>query len=124
MYITNFQHYLNEDGEIPKNMPKEARELANFLALLVDDATTVDYDADPTIRCIKKDCKGLIAAFEDIEKEDEIYWVCPICITEGVITNWKGKLNKLNKHMEEVRKDYQLKESKSLIAASEVILNA
>ncbi|MCF8361721.1 MAG: hypothetical protein K9G70_03770 [Prolixibacteraceae bacterium] len=35
-----------------------------------------------------------------------------------------SKLNKLNKHMEEVRKDYQLKESKSLIAASEVILNA
>jgi len=90
MYTTNFQHYLNEDANIPKDMPKEARELANFLALLVDDATTGDYDAAPTIRCIKKDCKGLIVAFEDIEKEDEIYWVCPICKTEGVITNWKG----------------------------------
>ena len=34
------------------------------------------------------------------------------------------KLNLVNKYMEEVRKDYQLKESKSLITASQVILNA
>lgn len=94
MYITNFQHYLNKDGDIPKDITKEARELANFLALLVDDATSTDYDAEPTIRCIKKGCKGLIVAFKDSEKEDEIYWVCPICKTEGVITNWeKSKWN-------------------------------
>jgi hypothetical protein len=39
MYITNFQHYLDKDGNIPKDMPKEARELANFLALLIDEAS-------------------------------------------------------------------------------------
>jgi len=52
MYITNFQHFLNEEGNIPTDMPKEARELANFLALLIDDASTGDYDAKPTIRWI------------------------------------------------------------------------
>ena len=54
MHITNFKHFLNEEGNIPKDMPKEARELANFLALLIDEASTGDYDAEPTIRCIKK----------------------------------------------------------------------
>ncbi len=34
------------------------------------------------------------------------------------------KMNQVNKYMEEVRKDYQLKESKSLITASQVVLNA
>ena len=34
------------------------------------------------------------------------------------------KLGDVNKYMEEVRKDYQLKESKSLVTASQVILNA
>ncbi len=34
------------------------------------------------------------------------------------------KMNQVNKYMEEVRKDYQLKESRSLITASQVILNA
>lgn len=60
MYVTNFQHYLDEHGNIPTSMPKEARELANFLALLIDDASTGDYDAEPVIRCIEKGCEGLI----------------------------------------------------------------
>ncbi len=90
MYITNFQHCLNADGNIPKDMPKEARELANFLALLIDDASTGDYEAEPTIRCIEDGCEGLVVAFVDIEAEDEIHWICPICKTGGVITNWRG----------------------------------
>jgi len=52
-------------------MPKEARELANFLALLIDDASTDDYDAEPTIRCIEKKCEGLIVPTL-VEDENEI----------------------------------------------------
>ena len=40
------RYELDEDGNIPTDMPKEARELANFLALLIDDASMGDYDAD------------------------------------------------------------------------------
>jgi len=89
MYITNFQHYLDEQGNIPQKMPKEARELANFLALLIDDASSLDYDAEPTIRCIEKGCEGLIVPTY-IEEDDEIFWVCVKCKTKGVITNWRG----------------------------------
>jgi hypothetical protein len=89
MYITNFQHFLDENGNIPTDMPKEARELANFLALLVDNASTGDYDAEPTISCIQKGCKGLIVTAL-IEENDDTYWVCVHCNTKGVITDWRG----------------------------------
>ena len=89
MYITNFKHLLDEDGNIPADMSKEARELANFLALLVDDASTGDYDAEPTIRCIEKGCEGLIVPTW-VQDDDEIYWVCVKCKTKGVITDWRG----------------------------------
>lgn len=89
MYITNFQHYLDKNGNIPTNMPKEARELANFFALLIDDASTGDYDSEPTIRCIEKGCKGLIVP-TIIEDTNEIYWVCTECKTKGIITDWRN----------------------------------
>lgn len=89
MYITNFQHYLDKNGKIPTNMPKEARELANFFALLVDDATSGDYDSEPQIRCIGMNCSGLIVP-TIIEDSSEIYWVCTECKTNGVISNWVG----------------------------------
>ncbi len=87
MYITNFKHFLDENGNIPTDMPKEARELANFLALLIDDASTGDYDAEPTIRCIEKKCSGLIVPIL-VEDNNEIYWVCIKCKAKGIITNW------------------------------------
>ena len=89
MYITNFQHFLNEEGNIPTDLPKKARELANFLALLIDDASTGDYDAEPTIRCIENGCEGLIVPTW-VQENDEIHWVCIKCKTKGVITDWKG----------------------------------
>jgi hypothetical protein len=88
MYITNFQHYLDDKGNIPKTMPKEARELASFHALLVDDASSGDYDKEPTIRCIEKNCPGLIVPTL-IEENDEIFWVCVHCKIKGVISNWR-----------------------------------
>jgi hypothetical protein len=90
MYITNFKHFLDENGNIPTDMHKEARELANFLALLVDDASTGDYDAEPTIKCIENSCEGLVVAFITHDTDDEIYWVCPICKSKGYITDWRG----------------------------------
>ncbi len=89
MYITNFKHFLDENGNIPTVMPKEAQELANFLALLIDDASTGDYDSEPTIRCIEKKCEGLVVAFVTHDTDD-IYWVCPLCKTKGYITDWRG----------------------------------
>ena len=55
-------HFLDEAGNIPKQMPKEARELANFLALVVDETTKKSSSSviHTSIRCFKKKCEGTI----------------------------------------------------------------
>jgi hypothetical protein len=55
-------HFLDESGNIPKEMPKEARELASFFALVVDSTTRKSPQKLTTtdIRCFSKGCHGLI----------------------------------------------------------------
>jgi hypothetical protein len=38
---------------------------------------------------LKKGCVGLIVPML-IEENDEIYWVCVKCKTNGVISNWRN----------------------------------
>jgi hypothetical protein len=90
MYITNMTHFLDETGNIPKQMPKEARELASFMALVVDSTTRKSPKTLTLtdIRCFKKGCKGMIKS-EILGKNDEIHWICSKCQNEGVISEWK-----------------------------------
>ena len=84
-------HFLDESGNIPTQMPKEARELANFLALVVDETTkepskSVIYT---TIRCFIKKCEGTINS-EIIKENNEIHWVCSKCQNEGILSEWQN----------------------------------
>ena len=83
-------HFLDEKGNIPKEMPKEARELASFSALIVDTTTkTLPSTLTSTdIRCFNKGCHGLIKTALK-HNNDEIHWYCPECENEGVISNWQ-----------------------------------
>jgi len=90
MYISNMQHFLDEQGNIPKQMPKEARELAGFFALVID-ATTKNIPftlIQADIRCFEKGCNGLIKS-EVLKENNEIHWVCSKCQNEGVISGWQ-----------------------------------
>ena len=90
MYISNMQHFIDETGNIPKQMPKEARELASFFALVID-ATTKNSPFTLTqtdIRCFEKGCHGLIKS-EVLKESNEIHWVCSKCKNEGRISGWK-----------------------------------
>jgi hypothetical protein len=90
MYISQMPHFLDDKGNIPKEMPKEARELASFLALVVD-ATTKNSPFTLTqtdIRCFEKGCQGLIKS-EILGKNDDVHWVCSKCPNEGVISKWQ-----------------------------------
>jgi hypothetical protein len=90
MYISNMQHFLDETGNIPKQMPKEAREMASFLALVVD-ATTNNIPSTLTstdIRCFEKRCQGMIKA-EILRATGEIHWKCSKCQNEGRISGWQ-----------------------------------
>jgi hypothetical protein len=90
MYISNMQHFLDESGNIPKQMPKEARELASFLALVVDTTTKNNPQilTKTDIRCFQIGCQGLISS-EILGKKEEIHWKCSKCQNEGVISEWQ-----------------------------------
>ena len=84
-------HFLDEKGNIPTEMPKQARELASFMALVVDTTTkTLPSTLTSTdIRCFNKGCHGLIKTAL-MPKTEEIHWYCPDCENEGVISGWQG----------------------------------
>jgi hypothetical protein len=84
------QHFLDETGNIAKQMPKEARELVSFLALVVDVTTkNIPFTLTQTdIRCFKKRCDGFIKS-EVLKENNEIHWVCLKCQNEGRIGGWK-----------------------------------
>ena len=90
MYITNMTHFLDEKGNIPTSMPREARELASFLALVVD-FTTKNLPISLTttdVMCFEKGCGGMIKTALH-KKPEEIHWYCPECENEGVISGWQ-----------------------------------
>jgi predicted short-subunit dehydrogenase-like oxidoreductase (DUF2520 family) len=89
MYVTNFKHLLNNAGKIPKDMPVEARELANFLALIVDDATSSsEMEGQTGVKCNLKACSGVIVFSDDLQ--GKILWYCNTCPNEGIISNWQN----------------------------------
>jgi len=91
MYISNLKHFLNKKGDIPREMPREAREMAGFLAMVVDITTQGQPTVltPTTLRCFNKWCQGLISTtFKPGRKE--INWFCPACKNEGEISNWQG----------------------------------
>lgn len=91
MHISNITHFLDETGNIPTQMPKEARELASFLALVIDESTkNIPCTLFPTdIRCFENGCNGNIN-YEIAHSNDEIHWVCSKCNNEGRISGWQG----------------------------------
>ena len=89
MYISNMTHFLDETGNIPKQIPGEARELASFLTLVIDTTTkNSPFTLTQTeIRCFEKGCKGLIKS-EVMKENNDIHWVCSKCENEGRISGW------------------------------------
>ena len=90
MYISNMTHFLDDTGNIPKEMPKQTRELASFMALVVDTTTKTCPQTLTTtdVRCFQKGCSGLIKSALRPDT-GEIHWYCPDCENEGVISEWQ-----------------------------------
>jgi len=85
------QHFLDCNGNIPETMPKEAKALAGFHALVVDAVTDIGVQPDlvPTdLRCFEKGCKGHTAV--QIVVDDKIHWYCDTCDMGGIISEWQG----------------------------------
>ncbi len=89
MYISNFQRPHYDTGNIPKKVPKEAREISAFFSLVIDETmeklpTTLTSTG---IRCFRKRCTGIISS-EILIENNEIHWKCSKCRNEGTITGW------------------------------------
>ncbi len=76
---------------IPKQIPKEAREMAGFISLVIDESTNRHSASviDTGIRCFKKKCFGTIKS-EFLAENDEIHWWCTKCNNGGTISGWQG----------------------------------
>ena len=89
MYISNVTHSHNESEDVPKPIPKEARELSAFFSLVIDETikTLPSTLTSTGIRCFRKRCTGIIAS-EVLLENNEIHWKCSKCRNEGTITGW------------------------------------
>ena len=79
-------HFLDKTGDIPKKVPKEAREISAFFSLVIDE-TMEKLPSTLTstgIRCFRKKCYGIISSAIDLDK-NEIYWKCSECVNSGTI---------------------------------------
>jgi hypothetical protein len=86
MYISNKHRLLNESGDIPKRIPKEAREISAFFSLVIDETfEKLPTELTPTtIRCFRKGCFGIISSAIDLDN-NEIQWKCSECVNSGTI---------------------------------------
>ena len=89
MYISNVTHSHNESEEVPKPIPKEAREISAFFSLVIDETMrTLLSTLTPTgIRCFRKRCTGIISSEVDLDN-NEIHWECSKCRNGGTINGW------------------------------------
>jgi hypothetical protein len=70
-------HFVDVTGDVPKKVPKQAREISAFFSLVIDE-TMEKLPSTLTstgIRCFRKRCTGIISSEVDLDK-NEIYWKC------------------------------------------------
>ena len=81
------QHSPDSTGNIPKKVPKEAREISAFFSLVIDETfEKLSKELTPTtIRCFRKGCFGIISSAIDLDN-NEIHWKCSECVNSGIIT--------------------------------------
>lgn len=95
-FVVDMTHWLTETGAIAA-MPRPARRIAEYMGLIVADATDFlsEQYCEQGVKCRcrpgRKPCPGIIETdFE--EGTDRIVWWCPECGENGYISNWQGTL--------------------------------
>jgi hypothetical protein len=95
--ITNLQHFLDENGTIPEEIPAAAHNLALFLGSIVGWVTSHEVSGDErtNVPCRRsprrRRCSGIIYAWLGPDGAT-ITWGCPTCHDEGTICGWEETL--------------------------------
>lgn len=93
--FTKVRHLLNEDGELPADLPGPARKLSEFICSIVKSVTSHSLEAlVPTGVCCRrrpkrKSCRGEVFAFLNDETR-AIQWNCFLCGDNGFIYDWEN----------------------------------
>ncbi len=91
MLIVDIRHWLNESMTAPAlpQLNNKVEQLGRIIAYATDL-----NDDHPRPKCSRrpgrKPCPGKLEAF--ITENLEIYWHCPVCEDEGLISGWQGLL--------------------------------
>ena len=93
-WVVDLRHYLNEAGAFA-DMPKPARQLAEYFASIVVDATS-NLDDEPSVRCrrrpARRRCVGMVMSYTSADDCERIHWHCPVCKDNGFIAGWQNTL--------------------------------
>ncbi len=81
-------YHLNPtEGDIPKPIPKQAREISAFFSLLIDETmkTMPDELTQTWIRCFGKGCTGTISTAVDLD-DNKLFRECSKCSKHGTLS--------------------------------------
>ena len=87
---TSKNHHINPtERDIPKPIPKEAREISAFFSLLVEETMeTMPSTLTPTwVRCFRKGCTGTISSAVDLD-DNKLYRECSKCKYGGTLVGF------------------------------------
>jgi hypothetical protein len=102
-WMTHLPHFLNEEGNLPDDLPAPARRLAHTLCKFVTYATNFDGEGDELPQCFvvskRKRCQGIVTPLISLE-DDNIAWHCSACGSHGFISGWQGTLWDLSERNE------------------------
>ena len=93
MWVIDIRHWLDDSQSGPA-VP-QLKSKVNKLTEIIGYATSIEggISVDSPPKCFRrpkrKPCKGLL----DIQLDpasDQIYWKCPVCEDEGIVSGWKG----------------------------------
>jgi hypothetical protein len=93
-WIVDLRHYLTAAGAMAELSPR-GRILAEYFASIVVDATA-NIDDPPTVHCRRRPghrpCTGIVMSYPSNDENDTIYWHCPVCHDNGMISGWQDTL--------------------------------
>lgn len=95
--VTDLQHYLDQNGAIPSEIPTPVLKTAHFLGSITGWVTMnpTARSKETNVSCRhssgRRRCPGTV--FAQLASDGTmIAWECPICGDNGIIHGWKGTM--------------------------------
>ena len=94
-WVTDLPHFLDEQGNLPKDLPEPALRLVKAICEFVTYATNIEGEGDELPQCFaiikRKRCQGKVIPLVSVSG-DTIGWHCSKCESSGFISGWRGTL--------------------------------